>query len=156
MDIKDIIFNAIDNIAEGVVITTSDLDEPGPQIIFVNKAMERLTGYAAEEMIGKTPRILQGERTNREDRKYLKEQLLAKQAFGAVIENHRKDGSIYWVELTISPIYDNEQLTYWMAIQREITQEIELLNKAEVLAAVVNELRDRFNEHENNFNQGMA
>jgi FixJ family two-component response regulator len=48
---------------ESVVITTAQLDRPGPQIIYVNPAFTKMTGYASEEVIGKTPRILQGPKT---------------------------------------------------------------------------------------------
>ena len=52
------------NANDGVIITNADL-ENGPEIIYVNDAFTRLSGYEAEEVIGKTPRILQGEGTDR-------------------------------------------------------------------------------------------
>jgi len=52
---------------EAVVITeAAPLDEPGPRIEHVNEAFEEMTGYAEEEVLGKTPRILQGPNTDRE------------------------------------------------------------------------------------------
>ena len=45
---------------ESILITTAELNQPGPEIVFVNPAFTRITGYAAQEVIGKTPRILQG------------------------------------------------------------------------------------------------
>ena len=50
---------------ESIIITTAETDPPGPKIIFVNSAFTKLTGYTAEEVVGKTPRILQGPKTDR-------------------------------------------------------------------------------------------
>jgi PAS domain-containing protein len=48
------------NAKDGVIITTADLDNDGPKIIYVNAAFTKLSGYEPEEIIGQTPRILQG------------------------------------------------------------------------------------------------
>src|SRR4030095_14308717 len=56
---------AIEQSSESVMITTAQLDRPGPQIVYVNPAFTKMTGYAPEEVIGKTPRILQGPKTDR-------------------------------------------------------------------------------------------
>ena len=56
---------AIHDLNEGIVITEDELEWPGPKILFVNPAMTRITGYRADELIGQTPRLLQGQRTNR-------------------------------------------------------------------------------------------
>ncbi len=50
---------------ESILITDAELDLPGPRIVFVNPAFTKMTGYTAEEVIGKTPRILQGSRTDK-------------------------------------------------------------------------------------------
>src|SRR4051794_689244 len=56
---------ALQGIGEAIVITSPQLDQPGPVIEYVNPAFTRMTGYSAEEVIGKTPRILQGPLTDR-------------------------------------------------------------------------------------------
>lgn len=56
---------AVTSAHEAVVITEAQLELPGPRICYVNEAFPRMTGYTAEEVIGKTPRILQGPRTDR-------------------------------------------------------------------------------------------
>ena len=50
---------------ESILITDAELDLPGPRIVFVNPAFTKMTGYTAEEVMGKTPRILQGPRTDK-------------------------------------------------------------------------------------------
>ena len=128
MDIKDILMQAVNHAAEGVIITKAGLDEPGePEIIFVNDAMYHLTGYTREEMIGKTPRVLQGDHTNHEERTEMKNRLKAGESTTAVIENYRKDGSTYWVQLSIYPAKDEEgRLVGWIAIQKDVSREKEL------------------------------
>jgi DNA-binding NarL/FixJ family response regulator len=54
---------AVEQSNESVIIMTAQLDPPGPQIIYVNPAFTKMTGYAPEEVIGKTPHILQGPKT---------------------------------------------------------------------------------------------
>ncbi|NJK38904.1 MAG: PAS domain-containing protein [Oscillatoriales cyanobacterium RM2_1_1] len=56
---------AVPNTGDGIVITTSNLAPPGPVIIYVNRAFTEITGYSPEEVLGQTPRILQGPKTNR-------------------------------------------------------------------------------------------
>lgn len=128
MDIKDILFQAIQHAAEGVVVTKSGLDEPTePEIIFVNDAMSRLTGYTREELIGKTPRVLQGDRTDHVERTEMKNRLKAGASVTSVIENYKKDGSTYWVQLSIYPAKDDDgNLVGWIAIQRDVSREKEL------------------------------
>jgi len=53
--------SAVEHAKEAIMITDAELDWPGPKIIFVNPAYSRMTGYTAEESLGKTPRILHGQ-----------------------------------------------------------------------------------------------
>ena len=55
---------AIEAAAEGILITTAELDAPGPTIVYVNPAFERITGWSKSEAVGQTPRILQGPKTD--------------------------------------------------------------------------------------------
>ncbi|MGJ4744810.1 PAS domain S-box protein [Leptospira sp. SA-E8] len=106
-----------------LITEASPIDEPGPKIVYVNGAFERLTGYKREEVLGKTPRILQGPKTDRtvldRIRKAISE---AKPCFEEII-NYDKDGNEYWIEMDIFPIV-NEQgvVTHLMGIERDITE----------------------------------
>ncbi len=107
-----------------VLVTEAELiDLPGPRIVYVNPAFERMTGYAAAEVIGQTPRILQGPRTSPEARAKIRAALQAWQPITIEILNYRKDGSEFWVELAISPVIresDGKGL-HWVSVQRETT-----------------------------------
>ncbi|PAW77657.1 MAG: hypothetical protein B9S32_10285 [Verrucomicrobia bacterium Tous-C9LFEB] len=128
---------AIRSINEVVVITNSELEPPGPQIVFVNEAFTRHTGYTSEEVIGKTPRILQGPSTDRDFLNRLKSTLQQGLPFREETVNQRKDGSEYEVDVQISPVRDTEgNITHYIAIERDLTdlrkQEREMLRSAKL------------------------
>ncbi|HEY9708848.1 MAG TPA: PAS domain S-box protein, partial [Oculatellaceae cyanobacterium] len=117
---------------ESVVISTNDavliteaepIDEPGPRIVYVNPAFTRMTGYTLEDVIGKTPRILQGEKTDRTALDRIRAALQNWQSVRVDMVNYRKDGSQFWVELSIVPVADEKGwYTNWVAVQRDITE----------------------------------
>jgi diguanylate cyclase (GGDEF)-like protein/PAS domain S-box-containing protein len=115
---------AIDHVDEAVLITTTGLDLPGPEIVYVNDGFCRMTGYAAEEVLGKTPRILQGPKTDRADLDRLRRCLSQGRTFyGGEIINYRKDGSEYVLAWYIVPMVDEAgEITHWMANQRDVTE----------------------------------
>ncbi len=116
---------------ESVITTTNDavliteaepIDEPGPRILYVNPAFTRMSGYTLEEVVGKTPRILQGEKTNRASLDRIRRALATWQPMRVDLINYRKDGTQFWVELSIVPIADETGwFTHWVAVQRDIS-----------------------------------
>jgi PAS domain S-box-containing protein len=122
----EVLQHAVEAANDAIIITTLGLDEPHPQIVYVNPGFERMTGYTREEVIGQTPRILQGPDTSRALLDRLRRDLGEKQSFFGQTVNYRKDGSTYYVEWRIAPVYSADGvMTYWMAIQRDITERIE-------------------------------
>ncbi len=99
------------------------LDRPGPRVVYVNAAFTRMTGYKPEEIIGKTPRILQGPDTDRETLLYMRGKLERWEPFRVELLNHRKDGTPFWVEIDGQPLADSTgRFTHWVAVQRDITE----------------------------------
>jgi diguanylate cyclase (GGDEF)-like protein/PAS domain S-box-containing protein len=112
------------HVSEAVVITTTELDPPGPKIVYVNEGFCRMTGYAHEEIVGKSPRILQGPKTDRAELARLRRCLYRGEPFdsGEVI-NYRKDGSEYVLNWHIVPLRDEAgEVTHWLAGQRDVTE----------------------------------
>ncbi len=110
------------NAKDAVVITTANLDDGGPEIIYVNKAFARISGYEPEEVIGKTPRMLQGPDTDRGELNRLKETLSKGKSFTGELKNYTKDGDAYWLDISITPICNEEGVvTHFTAIERNIT-----------------------------------
>jgi len=108
---------------DSIIITTKDLDLPGPQIIYVNPGFTKMTGYMPEEVIGKTPRILSGPKTDQTVLGRLKSSLLSGKVFFGQSINYRKDGSEFWNEWHIEPIRnDSGDIEYYVAIQHDITE----------------------------------
>ncbi|MCJ2021809.1 PAS domain-containing protein [Methylobacterium sp. E-065] len=113
---------AVDATGEAILITTADIDEPGPVIVYANPAFARLSGYDAAEVLGRSPRFLQGEATDRAALAPMRAALTAGEAFQGEALNYRKDGTTYTVEWLITPVRDEEgRLTHWVSAQRDVT-----------------------------------
>jgi PAS domain S-box-containing protein len=134
---------AISNLGEGVLITSDHLEWPGPQIVFVNEAMCRITGYTADELIGQSPRILQGNGSDRETLDRIKTELSAGHSCQAELVNYRKGGTPYDADLFITPLFDSQgRHTNFVSIHRDITErkqaEAALHDREERLRAILN------------------
>ncbi len=113
------------NLNDIVLITEADpIDEPGPRIVFVNEAFERIMGYTSAEAIGRSPRFLQGDKTDRQVLAEIRQALVQRQPIRKQIINYRKDGTEHWLDIDIIPIFDTAgKCSHFAAIQRDITQE---------------------------------
>jgi len=113
---------ALEAVGEAVLVTTPDLDAPGPVIVYANPAFCRLSGYSREEVIGRSPRFLQGPETDRTVLGRLREELARGAPFRGEAVNYRRDGSTYRIDWVITPMRDGSgQLTHWIAVQRDVT-----------------------------------
>lgn len=83
---------------------------------------ERMTGYTSAEVIGKTPRILQGPRTQIREVARIRKALKEWKTVRAELVNYTKSSREFWVEIHISPVADETgYFTHWVSVQREIT-----------------------------------
>jgi PAS domain S-box-containing protein len=116
--------SAVVNASDAVLITRADaVDFPGPEIVYVNEEFTRMTGYMPDEVIGKTPRILQGPGTRPTARTQIRSALEKAEPVRMEVLNYRKDGSEFWVELNIVPVHDEHgQLTHFVSMQRDTTE----------------------------------
>jgi PAS domain S-box-containing protein len=114
----------IERLNDIVMITEAEpFDPPGPRILFVNEAFMRLTGYARDEVIGQTPRLLQGPKTDRAELARIGESLRRWQPVRSELLNYRKDGTEFWVEIDIVPISDAKGwITHWVSVERDVTE----------------------------------
>ena len=113
---------AVDQAKEAVLITSAELDPPGPEILFVNPALCAMTGYSREEILHKTPRMLQGPKSDRAMLKSLRDALSRGETFSGETVNYRKDGAEYYVEWDITPIRASSgEITNFLSIQRNVT-----------------------------------
>ena len=116
--------SAVGHLNDIVMITMAEpLDLPGPQIIFVNDACTRILGYSKEELIGQTPRILQGPGTDQREVKRIGQALRKWETVQSEILNYTKDGREIWLEMEMVPIADKTGFfTHWVSIERDITE----------------------------------
>ncbi|HBE18626.1 MAG TPA: hypothetical protein DEG17_00190 [Cyanobacteria bacterium UBA11149] len=118
--------------SNGTIITDATL--PDYPIVWVNAGFERMTGYSAAEVIGKNSRFLTRRDTAQPALDELRQTLAAEKSCCVVLRNYRKDGTLFWNELSVSPVRDaTGKLTHYIGIQKDITDR----KKAE-------EERDRF------------
>ena len=115
--------SVITNANDAVLVTEAQsIDAEGPCIVYVNEAFTTMTGYTAEEVVGKTPRILQGPKTDRSELTRIREALLRQETIEVEIINYKRNGDEYWANFTIVPVEDKEGiLTHFVAIQRDVT-----------------------------------
>ncbi len=90
----------------------------GAKIIYANQAFRKLTGYAPSEVIGKTPRILQGPATDRKVIARLGEVLKNGGRFEGQAINYKKDGTPFIMHWRVVPVKVGKQARFWVAIQR--------------------------------------
>ena len=109
---------ALESSFQGVMIT---LAEPGYPIVYVNPAFCEMTGYTFAELMGKSPAILQGEKSDQKVLQDLKDKLDDGDVFHGKTFNYRKDGSEFIMEWKIVPIHGEEGvISHYLAIQREV------------------------------------
>lgn len=138
--------SVVTNTSDAIIITEAEPFElPGPKIIFVNEAFCKMTGFEKQEVIGKTPRILQGPKTNRLAIHQLSKAIKKWQKYETTLLNYKKSGEEFWINLTISPIANEKRnYTHWIAVERDVTENkvAELENN---LLAEINQLFLQYN-----------
>lgn len=135
----------IENTRDVVIVTDAESIEPpfGPQIVFVNRAFEDLTGYSSKEAIGQTPRILQGRGTDPECCKRIREALEKNEPVRETILNYSKEGKPYWLDLDIFPLMnDFGKVTHFAAIERDVTDQIFYSDQLEKRNTDLKQLKD--------------
>ncbi len=123
---------------DAIIITKTQISDLGTEIIYVNPAFTRMTGYSPEEVIGKTPKILQGPKTDKALLVDLRRKLEKKEVFHGSTVNYRKDGREFINEWHIEPIKNAQgQVTHFLSVQRDITErkrlEDELVEQKNIL-----------------------
>ncbi len=114
---------AVEQAFDAIIITDAQIDRPGPHILYVNTAFLRMTGYAEREVIGQTPRLLQGPETSQELLQHLRHCLKEGLPFHGEGINYRKGGRPYQAEWRITPIRtDGGAPTHYMATLRDVTE----------------------------------
>ena len=117
---RDLLAHAIDQSRDGITIT--DARKDGFPLIYVNQGFEELTGYTSAEIMGNGYRILQGVDTEQPELDVIRAAVAKGEGCLVTLRNYRKDGSMFWNELSISPVCDAEgNLTHYIGVQKDVT-----------------------------------
>ncbi len=113
---------ALESSGNGVIITNAN--DPNSSIIFANTAFCRITGYNLEEALGRNCRFLQNGDHEQAELKMIHTALAKQEAVHVVVRNYRKDGSLFWNDLSISPVPDEYGVvTHFIGILNDITKQ---------------------------------
>ena len=111
---------AIESSVSAICIT--DNQAPDNPIVYVNPAFERITGYSSAEVLGRNPRLLRGSDLGQPELLTVRAALRDERPCRVVLRNYRKDGSMYWNELDISPVRnDAGTVTHYIGVHSDIT-----------------------------------
>ncbi len=132
---------------DAIVITNAGQNgEKDFSIIYVNEAFTAITGYSLEEVIGKTPEILQGELSDKNELDKIISAIRNKQACEVDIINYKKDGTPFWSNVSIVPVANESgQFTHWVSIQKDITVRKETEKAFAEMAALQRSILDSAN-----------
>jgi len=132
----------IDASNDGIVVAEQEGEDN--ILIYANRAFERLTGYASEDILYQDCRFLQADDRDQPGLAAIREAIRSNKPCRQIIRNYRKDGSAFWNELSITPVFnEGDQLTYFIGIQKDVTPEVEARQRVRELEAEVRELRER-------------
>ena len=110
---------------EGVVLV--DALKPEHPVVYLNPGFEALTGYSAAELMGKNLRLLQGDDRDQDGRHRLREALSRGESYRALLRNYRKDGTVFWNEMTLVPLRDAQgRITHFAGHHRDAGERLRI------------------------------
>ncbi|MGA9666703.1 MAG: diguanylate cyclase [Gallionella sp.] len=115
---RDLLVHALNESRDG--ITIADARQPDAPLIYVNGGFEKLTGYSPEDVIGKNYHVLFGADTGQPEIASLRAAIAKGRGCVVTLRNYRKDGTMFWSQLSISPVHNSEgTLTHFIGIQKD-------------------------------------
>jgi len=130
----------IDASNDGIVVAEREGEDN--ILIYANPAFERLTGYRAEDVLYRDCRFLQGDDRKQPAIRAIRAALQDNRPSREIVRNYRKDGSLFWNELSITPVHNEaDQLTYLIGIQKDVTEFVEARERVKALESEVAALK---------------
>jgi PAS domain S-box-containing protein len=135
--IPQVLSAILDECVNGVTLADPDLEDA--PIVYANRAFERLTGYAQDEIVGHNCRFLQGEDRDQEARFQIAEAMKKHEAIEVTLRNYKKDGTMFHNRLKITPLYDKKnRVIYYLGVQYDITEQVNATNEIKELNDLIN------------------
>jgi diguanylate cyclase (GGDEF)-like protein/PAS domain S-box-containing protein len=121
----DIYRRLLETSPEGVALVDArDAEHP---VVYVNPAFQTLTGYSANELVGRNLRLLQTDDRDQDGRHRMREALSRGEMARVLLRNYRKDGSLFWNEMTVTPLCDaNGMLTHFVGHHRDAGERLRI------------------------------
>lgn len=111
-------------------ISIADATLPDMPLIYINPAFEKSTGYSALDSIGRNCRFLQADDRDQPELDVLRDALRREDSCTVILRNYRKDGSLFYNELSLAPIHDeNGRLTHYVGISTDVTDRVQAESK---------------------------
>ena len=121
---SELLVRAVDSSVSGVVVV--DMQAPDQPMLYVNAAFEQMTGLAAAEVLGRNCRLLQDQHSDPDTVRALSRAIHDGREHRCVLRNRRKDGTLWWNELHLSPVRDETGLvTHYLGYQHDVTARVE-------------------------------
>ncbi len=116
--------SSVEHANDAILVTEAEnMEEPGPRILYANQAFTRMTGHTEAEVLGKNPRMFQGPKTDPVAKAKIREAVKERVPIRIELLNYRQDGSEFWVELNIVPVFNaTGECSHWVSVQRETTE----------------------------------
>ncbi|HVF36246.1 MAG TPA: EAL domain-containing protein [Candidatus Saccharimonadia bacterium] len=112
---------AIESSVNGIVV--ADARTPDLPLLYVNPAFERMTGYPAEQAIGRNCRFLQGADRDQPELDLLRRALAEQRECEVVLRNYRRDGSLFWNQLSLAPVRDGRgEVTHYVGVLNDLSE----------------------------------
>jgi len=130
---------------DGVLIAeSSNPREIEPRIVFANPAISAQYGYSPQDLVGQSPRMLQADSSDPAELERVAAMMWAGQSFHTELPRKRRDGSIFWGEVTVNPLFNEQgRLTHWVSIQRDATEKRAAAAAQRARARAISETADR-------------
>jgi PAS domain S-box-containing protein len=146
---------AIQNSTSG--LTIADATQPDMPLVYINPAFERITGYSIQEAMGRNCRFLQGDDRDQPGLDKLRAAIREGRNATVVLRNYRKDGSLFYNELRLSPIYDRQgRLTHFVGVQTDISERMQVELERERLLEQERETVERLRQVDHMKSQFLA
>jgi len=144
---------AVNASTDGIVIAEQEGSDN--ILIYANRAFGELTGYSEEDTLYQDCRFLQSDDRDQAALAEIREAIRRGETSRVVLRNYRKDGSLFWNELSITPVFnDDDHLTYFIGIQRDVTELVHMREENERLRQRVAELKSRLGDGSGGQTQG--
>jgi PAS domain S-box-containing protein len=121
--IPEILTRILDTCVNGVTLADPDIEDA--PIVYANRRFEEITGYRAEEILGRNCRFLQGDDRDQESLRRLREAIRNRQPIEVTLRNYRKDGRLFYNKLNITPLFDEQgKLLYYLGVQYDVSDQV--------------------------------